>query len=550
MAATPRYKLTDTVDFVVIGSGAAGGVIAKELSTNGFRVVVLEQGEYKRPSSFDHDEYMTNLQHALTNDDRIQPQTFRHTEAEVAKPRLAARYGRVVGGGSVHYTANYWRFHEIDFVEASRIGTIPGTGFADWPITYADLEPYYTKAEWELGVSGQAGTNPFEPPRTKPYPLPPMPVKSSGVLLERGARKLGWHPYPAPMAILSQDYRGRNACMHCGFCHSYGCEVGAKSSSLATVIPMAEQTGRCEIRPNSYVREIEINAQGRVTGVIYFDRDKKEQRQRARAVVVSANGAETARLLLMSKSNRFPQGLANSSGMVGKNLMFNYSALTLGTFEHPLNEFKSIQVTRVVQDFYEIDPKHGFYGGGGLDGRILFYPANYAIRGLPEGSPTWGSQYKAAIKHNYVRTMMVMSHQTSLPLPQNSISLDPEMKDTWGLPAMRVTYKDHPDDLKAAAFFQARSLELLQAAGAEKSWGLPIQDSTFGVHLLGTCRMGNDPKSSVVTADHRAHDVPNLFLCDGGSFVTSGRGQPTCTIQALAYRASDRITALAKRHEI
>jgi choline dehydrogenase-like flavoprotein len=252
-----------------------------------------------------------------------------------------------------------------------------------------------------------------------------MPVKSSGVLLERGARKLGWHPYPAPMAILSQDYRGRNACMHCGFCHSYGCEVGAKSSSLSTVIPMAEQTGRGEIRPNSYVREIEINAQGRVTGVVYFDRNKREQRQRARAVVVSANGAETARLLLMSKSNRFPDGLANSSGMVGKHLMFNYSALTLGTFEHPLNEFKSIQVTRVVQDFCEIDPKHGFYGGGGMDGRILFYPANYAMRGLPDGTPTWGSEYKAALKHNYVRTMIVMSHQTSLPLAQNSISLDP-----------------------------------------------------------------------------------------------------------------------------
>jgi choline dehydrogenase-like flavoprotein len=550
MAATPQYKLTDTVDFVVIGSGAAGGVIAKELSTNGFRVVVLEQGDYKRPSSFDHDEYMTNIEHALTNDARTQPQTFRKTEADVAKPSLAARYGRIVGGGSVHFTANYWRFHEIDFIEASKKGTIPGTGLSDWPITYADLEPYYTKAEWDLGVSGQAGTNPFEPPRTKPYPLPPMPVKSSGVLLERGARKLGWHPYPAPMAILSQDYRGRNACMHCGFCHSYGCEAGAKSSSLSTVIPMAEQTGRCEIRPNSYVREIEINAQGRVTGVVYFDRDKKEQRQRARAVVVSANGAETARLLLMSKSNRFPQGLANSSGMVGKHLMFNYSALTLGTFEHPLNEFKSIQVTRVVQDFYEIDPKHGFYGGGGMDGRILFYPANYAIRGLPQGTPTWGSEYKAALKHHYVRTMMVMSHQTSLPLPQNSVSLDPEMKDAWGLPAMRVTYKDHPDDLKAAAFFQARALELLQAAGAEKSWGIPPQESLFGVHLLGTCRMGNDPKKSVVNSDHRTHDVPNLFLCDGGSFVTSGRGQPTATIQALAYRASDRITSLAKRHEI
>jgi choline dehydrogenase-like flavoprotein len=172
------------------------------------------------------------------------------------------------------------------------------------------------------------------------------------------------------------------------------------------------------------------------------------------------------------------------------------------------------------------------------------------MRGLPDGTPAWGSAYKAALQKNFVRTMMVMSHQTSLPVAQNSVSLDPELKDAWGLPAMRVTYKDHPDDIKSAHFFQERSMELLQAAGAEKAWRVPVQESSFGVHLLGTCRMGKDPKSSVINTDHRAHDVPNLFLCDGGSFVTSGRGQPTCTIQALAYRASDRITALAKRHEI
>ena len=163
----------------------------------------------------------------------------------------------IVGGSSNHFTANYWRFHEIDFNERSVLGSIPGTGFADWPISYAELEPYYTKVEWEVGVSGLGSASPFDPPRSKPYPMPPMPVKSSGVLLERGARKLGLHPFPAPMAIISQPFRGRPACVHCGFCMGFGCEVRAKSSSLYTMIPEAEATGRCEVRSESYVFHVD-----------------------------------------------------------------------------------------------------------------------------------------------------------------------------------------------------------------------------------------------------------------------------------------------------
>ena len=208
----PKYRTTDAVDFVIIGSGAAGGVLAKELSTNGFGVVVLEQGPFLHERDFSHDEYKQATFGPLVN--YKQKQSFRKTEQEEAKPGYHLMYGKVVGGGSVHFTGNYWRLHEIDFIEASKKGTIAGTGFTDWPITYADLEPYYTKVEWEIGVSGQAGANPYDPWRSKPYPLPPMPVKSSGVLFEGGARKLGWHPYPAPVAILSQPYNGRSACMH------------------------------------------------------------------------------------------------------------------------------------------------------------------------------------------------------------------------------------------------------------------------------------------------------------------------------------------------
>jgi choline dehydrogenase-like flavoprotein len=547
----PKYKTSDEVDFVIVGSGAAGGILAKELSTNGFRVVVLEQGPYLTESDFTHNEVKVLGEDLLTNHPKLQPTSFRKTPDEKAKPQRALVYGRLVGGTSVHFTANFWRFHEIDFIERSKVGPISGTGFTDWPITYGDLEPYYTKVEWEIGVSGLAGASPFDPPRSKPYPMPPLPTKSSGVIFESAARKLGWHPFPAPMAILSQPRAGRSACINCGFCLGFGCEVGAKSSSLAAAIRVAEKTGRCEIRPNSYVHRIETDSTGRATGAVYFDEKRNVQLQKAKAVVVCANGAETPRLLLLSANKQFPNGLANSSGLVGKYLMLNSSAISMGVFEHPLNDYKGFAVSRILHDFYELDPqKVGFYGGGGIDARYDLTPIGFALGNLPPGTPRWGKDFKAALGHNFTRTMEVFSHATSLPLETNSFSLDPDLKDAWGLPALCMTYKDHPDDLKVARWLNERGLELLDAAGAQKKWSFPIEEQQFGVHLLGTCRMGNDPKTSVINRDHRTHDVKNLFLCDGSSLVTSGRGQPTMTIEALAFRAADRITAAAKRGDL
>ena len=545
--STPKFRPSEEVDFVVIGSGAAGGVMAKELSTAGYRVVVLEQGPYFRESDFVHDEIKFMRQHLLTNNHKRQPNTFRKTADEKAVVQPAVGYGRQVGGGTVHFTANYWRFHEVDFEEHTRWGAIHGTALADWPIKYADLEPYYTKAEQELGVSGLAGANPFDPWRSKPYPLPPMPVKSSGVLFERGARKLGLHPAPAPVAILSQPYRGRGACLHCGFCENFGCEVAAKSSTLATVIRVAERTGHCEVRPDSYVRKIDTGKNGRANGVIYFNGQGKEIRQKAKAVVLCANGAETPRLLLLSKSNQFPNGLANNSGIVGKHLMVDTGLLAMGLFDQPLNEYKSIQVTRLLMDFYDSDPKRGYFGGGGIDARFDWNPISFALDGLPKDAPRWGSGYKKLLSEYFTRTMTLCSHTTCLPLATNTIDLDPELKDAWGLPALRMTYKNHPDDLKTLRFILDKEIEILEAAGARKIWTDPVEDVAFSVHLMGTCRMGNDPKSSVVNAENRTHDVPNLFIVDGSSLVTSGRQQPTATIQALAYRAGERIAANAKR---
>jgi choline dehydrogenase-like flavoprotein len=545
---TVQYKPSDEVDFVIVGSGAAGGVVAKELSTAGFRVVVLEQGPWRDEREFPHDEIKVQNQNFFILDWNKQPTTFRAKPEDEAKRQPALMYGRLVGGTSVHFSANYWRFKPIDFNEASVKGVPSGSSFADWPITYEDLEPYYTKVDWEVGVAGEPG--PFDPPRSKPYPMPPHPPKPQGVLLERGAKKLGWTAFPAPMAIASKFYNGRSQCVQCGFCLGFGCEVRAKSSSLVTVIPKAVETKRCEIRPNSYVRKVEVSAAGRVTGVKYFDKDKNEVFQRAKAVVLCANGAETPRLLLNSKSNLFPDGLANSSGLVGRNLMMNGGGFSMGQFEHEVNGYKGIVATRIVWDTFELDAKLGLVGGGGFDFRFDRTPIAFAFGGLPPDAPTWGAEYKKQLAQAYTRSLIAYGHTTSLPMESNSISLDDTVKDAWGLPALRVTYADHEQDLRMYKYFAEKSQALLDGAGAVRSWQFPVESQNFAFHLLGTCRMGNDPKTSVVDKYHRSHDVKNLFMVDGSSFVTSGRGQPTMTIQALAFRAGDLIAQAAKKGDI
>jgi choline dehydrogenase-like flavoprotein len=334
-------------------------------------------------------------------------------------------------------------------------------------------------------------------------------------------------------------------------CESFGCEMGAKSSTLASVIPIAEQTGRCEIRPNSYVRKIETDRRGRVVGAIYFDAQRREVLQRAKVVVLCANGVESAKLLLLSKSNLFPQGLANSSGLVGKNLMWDNGSASSALFDHPLNEYKGIQVTRLIHDYYAADPRRGFYGGGGIDARFDWYPAGFALDGLPDDVPKWGLEYKQAVGRYFTRTMTLLAHSTSLPMERNSVSLDPTFKDDWGLPATRITFDRHPDDLATMKWMLDREHEILDAAGAKKIWAWPIEPNVAtSAHLMGTCRMGTNASRSVVDPFGNSHDVPNLFIVDGSNFVTSARQQPTATIQALAYRAAEHIVKKARAGEL
>ena len=334
----------------------------------------------------------------------------------------------------------------------------------------------------------------------------------------------------------------------------YGCEAGAKSSTLAAMIPLAEASGNCEIRPESTVIRIDTNEQGRASQVVYLDKDGVEQAQKAKAVVLSANGAETSRLLLMSENARnIRTGLPTRAAIVGRNLMFNQHALVCSAYTNTRSmTYKGVQVSRIIHDFYETDETRGFYGGGGIDARPLFSatPILHALMGSDPEVPRWGAEFKDTMAHDFSRTLCFVGSNTSLAMDRNNITLDPESKDAWGRPAIRVTYMDHDDDLAMAAWFEDRCSELHEAAGADKMWRFGVHPNTGGEHLLGTCRMGNDPATSVVDAKHRSHDVPNLFICDGSSMVTSGRGQPTMTIMALAFRASDHIIAAAKAGEI
>jgi choline dehydrogenase-like flavoprotein len=550
-----QYTPSTEVDFVIIGSGAAGGIMAKQLSVAGFSVVVLEQGgwgKYGKEHEYTKDEWLNDMDPdaQLMSDPVTQPNTFRRNDKEKAGPGVHS-YGCVVGGGTVTYGGSSWRHLPWEFNEVTHLGGAPsGSNLADWPITYAELEPYYVQAEWEMGISGERIMSPHVAPMSKDYPTPPVPLKASGALMKVGAAKLGWNVVRGPLAVISKPYQGRDACVNCSSCSGFGCHVRARSSSAVAMLPLAEKTGRCEIRVRSYVREISTDASGRVTGVVYFDASRREVRQRARAVILSANATESPRLLLLSKSARFPNGLANSNGIVGHNLMLGNTVSANGLFEHPLNDYKGVVTGAGIVDFVETDPKRGFYGGGRMTARGFDTPINYALRGLSPGTARWGALYKKALAEEANHKMTVTCFVTQLPLSSNRIDLDPDVKDAWGQPAMRLTSTSHPDDIKSMEFFRERSLELLRAAGATKVWASPVSDSRGSAHNRGTCRMGNDPATSVVNKYHRAHDVPNLFIIDGSNLVTGGRNHPTMTIQALAFRAAEHIAKAAKTGQL
>jgi len=517
----------DYSDVIVIGSGAGGGVIAKELGEAGLRVVVLEAGSRFHP----YDDYPTQATdfevRAATVFQPKDPDRDRYTTPH-DKP---FHYNRVkgVGGSTLVYHAMSPRFHESDF----RVRTEDGVA-DDWPISYADLEPYYCQVEYELGVSGPDGAdaNPFEPPRSQPYPTPGHPLNRAGCTIKRGADKLGLHLVREPLAIPTRDWNGRPACINAGTCR-FGCKIKAKSSIDVTYIPKAERTTNVQVRSECMAREITVGADGRARSVVYFDPNGREQEEFARVIVAAGNAVETPRLLLLSKSKLFPNGLANSSGLVGKRLMEHLSVFAYGIFEERLDPWRGVPTGGIIQDFYATNPKNAFVRG------CTISVENESQWPLATASsiPGWGAEHKARMKEIFGHRVGLASDGEQLPDERNQVTLDPYFRDSYGLPVPHIVNACFQNETAMVQSIAKTLKEILEAAGARET---QVENFTPGYssHYLGTCRMGQDPKASVVDAWCRTHDVPNLYVGDGSVFVTGAGLNPALTISALATRTA------------
>jgi choline dehydrogenase-like flavoprotein len=552
------------VNVVIIGSGAGGAVVAKELSEAGLTVALLERGRRHHTEESHHDQLRSHYDNSgplgYGPGIRAHPRTFRLTPDQPARIRYANEggYGRTaaaLGGGTIAYGCMAWRFVENDFRMATRYGVPPGSTLADWPITYEELEPYYTKAEYDIGISGQAGANPFDPPRSKPYPLPPMPPDRPAEVFMRGARKLGLHPFPLPLAILTAPYDGRMPCIRCLHCERFQCEVDAKSSMHATMIPKAEATGVCEVRTECMVREVLIDDRGRARGVAYFGPDKKLYEQPANLVVVSCNASESPRLLLNSKSKLFPTGAANRMDQVGRHILDHTGGATVvGYFEEEIFEPHGPAFNAGLADYVH---RGGAVLGGGVittlaEFRAPIFFAKHGVSGL--GARPWGREAKSFVRQYFRRSLALYSPGQGLPTEQNRVDLDPDVRDAWGIPVVRLTHRVHPVDVRSSQFLRNRMIDILRAAGAiEELLPRPLTDEQIeeaarkvnhggiGEHQVGGCRMGNDPATSVLNRYCQTHDVDNLFVVDGSCFPTIGGFNPSLTIQANAFRVSDYI---------
>ncbi len=507
-------------DVLIIGAGACGSLMAKEMAQRGYATIVLEAGQRFDPAS--------DLQNSEANGAKI---LWTDSRVYAGKHAVAPKTGTGVGGGTLAWLGVMPRFHPGDFRTYSKEGV--GT---DWPISYQDLRPYYVKVEKEFGLAGECG--PFAPEAYK-LPMPPHRMNWHAQLLARGAKKLGAHPFAPPIAINSEPYDGRPACVYCGWCGS-GCPNGSKATGLQVYLEKAERLGARTIS-NAFVHRIEYEGKsGRVTGATYLQ-DGIEKHIRAKLVILAASAIETPRLLFLSATKEFPNGLANSSGTVGKYLMSHPTWQVFGTFEQPVHAYKGMQMGHVmVQDYYAPDSKRE-YKRGYILLSYMMTPITYANLS--------GSFYGPAFKEflrNYDHTAAWWAHGEGLPTEQNQVTLDPAMKDSRGLPAARLDYEWQENDIRVAGAARDKAAEMMSASGARQvRIGL-----NYGAHAMGTCRMGNDRKASVVNSFCQSHDIRNLFICDTSVFVTGAGVNPTLTAMAISSRAAEYLAAAAKRGDL
>jgi choline dehydrogenase-like flavoprotein len=540
------------VDAVVVGAGAGGGIVAKELAAAGWSVVLLERGKWYDAWDCRKDDLRNQRTSALGNafgpDDERNPRVL--VDDRGRERVLKASGGgynnnaACVGGGTLSYGAMAWRYMEKDFRMRSTYGAPAGSTLEDWPISYADLEPFYEKAEWEIGVSGDDSGNIFKAPRKKPLPMPPLPPSREHRILDAGARKAGLHPFSIPMLRNTVPFNGRPGCMRCRWCVGFACEVNAKCGTQNTVIPTALATGLCELRTECMAKEILTTDAGQVTGVAYFDRQGHLQQQEAGVVVVSCCAIESARLLLNSKHRLHPAGLGNRHDWVGRNLQGHTYSGAYGRFEEDLYDDLGPGASIAVCDHNHGNP--GLAGGATLCNEFIRLPYQ-ALSTLPPGSPRWGAGHKDLMRRLYRRTVAVQGPTQEMPVFDSRVQVDPQVRDAWGIPVARMSGTRHAHTLEIARFMAGKAEQWLRAAGAVETWKkIPGPGLSGGQHQAGTCRMGSDPKTSVVDPHCRVHDFDNLYVADGSVHVTNGGFNPVLTIMAIAYRASSHIVATKK----
>jgi gluconate 2-dehydrogenase alpha chain len=558
----------EKTDVVIVGVGAAGGILAAELGKAGMKVIGLERGPRLKTSDFEpHDELRYFQRQDLRPDPKRMPVTWRPNAKATAHPIPSQNNGNQAGGGTVHYGAVSWRFHEDDFRVRSqtiaRYGAdaIPeGSSIIDWPLSYADLEPYYERAEYELGVSGKAGNlqgkkvdggNVFEAPRQREYPLPPLLNDQVGANFEPAARKLGLHPFATPHAILSQPYKDRPGCTYCGFCQAFGCHVGAKSSILVTKLPEADATGNFKLVTGAMCYRVNSDNSGKATGVSYYGPDRSDNTIEADIVILAPFIYDNVRLLLLSKSEKFPNGLANSSGHLGKHIMAHIGARAFAAFDdRHVNVYMGPSAQKNSLDDYNADnfdhKDLGFIRGAqisagpaGLEGGPL---GTAMSMNPPPGVPRWGAAFRDFYAKYYTRHTALTGQTENLPYADQTIDLDPNVRDAWGLPAPRITYDwRRPNEKARVEFIQKKMVEIGHAMGAAQVWTAPFGPGAPGAHHQGGTRMGGDPQDSVVNKYSQSWDVPNLFIMGSSTHPTMSGFNPTLTLQALAYMTAEAI---------
>ncbi len=536
------------VNAIVVGAGAGGGVVAKELTEQGLSVVLFERGDWPVYDKHINDELISQrtqiLGSAFGPDHLKNPRVWVNPDGsrQVITP-ISGDYGHnaaCVGSGTVSYGAMAWRFMPEDFKMKTTYGHVEGSTLDDWPISYEDLEPFYEKAEWEIGVSGDDSQNPFAPHRRKPQPMPPFENNKEGKVLASAMKRLGLHPFPIPMLRNSVPYNGRPACIRNRTCVGFACPVDGKNGTHNTVIPKAIATGNCEIRVNCQVAEIVSDASGKITGVRYFNEQGKGQEQTADLVVVSASATETARLLLNSPSKRFPNGLGNNNDWVGRNLQGHAYTGALGIFDHEITDFAGPGATIGFCDYNHHN--EGIVGGGLLCNEFNAMP--YLFTGLrPPGASMWGKEHKEFQMKNIKRISGLHGPIQEVPNFEARVTIDPKVKDHWGIPVVALSGERHPIDHEHCKWLSANAEKVLQEAGATFTWQkVGGKGISGGQHQAGTARMGNDPQTSVTNRYGQVHGIDNLFVADGSLFATNGGFNPALTILAVGYWVSDYIT--------